>query len=117
MQIMRIVRVFALVLAGVLLLWTYGVSPREKRLIQVAIDQAEKIDWQTDLSAAESAKRFLDFERAVDEARDGEITLRDKVVFDLLEKYELDMKFQPNAVGVHQADKANVERLIGHKES
>lgn len=117
MRTMRIIRVFALSLAAVLLLWTYWVSPREKRLVQVAIDQAERIDRQPALNEAESAQRSADFERAVDEARDGEVTLRDKVVFDSLKKYELDLKYQPNAVGVHKADKAILERLIDRKRS
>jgi hypothetical protein len=113
----QIIRVVSLVLAGVLLLWTYWVSPQERRLVQAAIDQSDAIDRQAALSGAGSGKGSADFERAVDEARDGEVTFRDKVVFDSLKKYELDVKYQPNAVGVHQADKLILEHLIGHKQS
>jgi hypothetical protein len=86
-------------------------------LVQAAIDRANEIDGHAALSKSETTRRFAEFQRAVNQVHDSEITLRDRVTFDSLQKYQLDIEYQPNAGEVHKADRALLERMIGHKQN
>jgi hypothetical protein len=86
-------------------------------LVQAAINRADEINGLDALREGSSAKGFVEFKRAVDQARDGRITLRDRIVFDTLAQYEADVEFQPKAIGKHKIDKATLERMIGHRQN
>jgi hypothetical protein len=86
---------FAVLAVGCLLVWLWSdwVTPRERRLIQEAINKTDEFKDSKSLSASDFEKRNSVLLQLVDKAAQSQITERDKVAVLLLRGYVVDLSY------------------------